>query len=119
MIGTILNLSGLHWQSSQVLTFLQDLLDASLLALLAHTPAHAFFRKLLGRLQPELTFISEMEQLHGPLQPFAAAHARAVIEGAQGVPKVDTHVDWRRRKKRAHEQAEMNLGLYQVEELVI
>ncbi|KAI0939855.1 hypothetical protein AcV5_001129 [Taiwanofungus camphoratus] len=103
----------------KVLTFLQDLLDASLLALLAHTPAHAFFRKLLGRLQPELTFISEMEQLHGPLQPFAAAHARAVIEGAQGVPKVDTHVDWRRRKKRAHEQAEMNLGLYQVEELVI
>ncbi|KAL6309768.1 hypothetical protein BKA93DRAFT_850203 [Sparassis latifolia] len=103
----------------KVLAFLQTLLDASFLALLAHPPAHRLLHTLLARLQPELALLDEIEQLRVPLQPFAAAHARALYEGAHGPPKTDTRVDWRRRKKMAHEQAELALGLYQVEELVI
>ncbi|KZT05551.1 uncharacterized protein LAESUDRAFT_655546 [Laetiporus sulphureus 93-53] len=103
----------------KVLSFIQAILDASFLTLLAHKPAHKLLRTLLSRLQPELAVLSELEALRGPLQPFAKTHAHAVHEGAHGIPKVDTSVDWRRRKKATQQQAEMALGLYQMEELVI
>ncbi|OBZ70519.1 hypothetical protein A0H81_09230 [Grifola frondosa] len=103
----------------KVLAFLQSVLDASFLALLAHAPAHALLRTLPTRLEPALVHAGEMELLRGTLQPFARAHAKAVVDGAQGAPKTDTRVDWRRRKKSAHEQAGMAVGLYQVEELVL
>ncbi|OSX59323.1 hypothetical protein POSPLADRAFT_1075545 [Postia placenta MAD-698-R-SB12] len=103
----------------KILGFTQAVIDASFLALLAHPPAHALLRTLLAHLQPELALLSELQALAGPLQPFAAAHARAVHDGAHGASKVDTRVDWRRRKKTLHEQNQMSLGVYQVEELVI
>ncbi|KAH9948785.1 hypothetical protein B0H21DRAFT_777679 [Amylocystis lapponica] len=105
----------------KVLAFLQALLDASFLALLSHPPAHAVLRTLSARLQPALALHNTLVQLRGPLQPFAAAHARAVRDAARGpsAPKADMRVDWRKRKRAAHERAELALGLYQVEELVL
>lgn len=103
----------------QVLAFVQALLDASFLTLLAYPPAHAVLRTLASHLQPAITLHDTLAQLSGPLQPFAAAHARAARDAAQGAPKADTRIDWRRRKRAANERAELALGLYQVEELVL
>lgn len=47
------------------------------------------------------------------------AHAKAVHEAAHGVQKPDLKVDWRKRRKDAHEQAGMAVGVYQIEELVL
>ena len=61
--------------------------------------------------------IDEMEYLRGPLEPFARAQVKALKESAEG--KRDAHVDWRKRRKAAHEQAGISIGLYRLEELVI
>lgn len=114
---SVLTISG--YRVPQTLTFIQAILDASLLALLSYTPSHALLRTLSERLQPELVLVSELQALQGPLQPFASAHARAVHEGAHGPPQTDLKIDWRARKKAEHEKNEMNLGVYQIEELVI
>ena len=58
--------------------------------------------------------------LCGPLEPFAraaAARAKAQSEAKEG--KGDSGKDWRRKRKLAHEQAGIAVGLYQVEELVL
>ena len=95
---------------------------ASGLALLAHAPAHKLLRALAAHVQPALAQTSELELLCAPLEPFAraaAARARAQAEGKEGGGKPDGARDWRRKKKLAHEQAGMAVGLYQLEELVL
>lgn len=104
---------------SQVLAFLQTLLDSSFLKLLTYPPSHSVLRDILSDLEPELAFTDEIEQLRGPLEPFVRAHAKAVHEAAHGAQKPDLKVDWRRRRKEAHEQAGMAVGVYQIEELVL
>ena len=104
---------------TQILTFTQSLLDASLLTLLTHAPAQGLLRAALAHIEPELAFMDDALQLRGVLQPFVQAHARAVRERAQGPPKVEQGGDWRRRRKAAHEQAAVSVGVYQIEELVL
>ncbi|KAH9938085.1 uncharacterized protein B0H18DRAFT_1112274 [Fomitopsis serialis] len=84
----------------KILLFTQAILDSSFLALLSHAPAHPLLRSLLARLEPELALISELQSLKGPLQG-------------------DAQADWRQRKKAQTEHRDMNIGIYQVEELVI
>ncbi|KAI1796095.1 hypothetical protein LXA43DRAFT_652845 [Ganoderma leucocontextum] len=106
---------------NKVLTFLQSLLDASFLALLAHPPAHKRLARLTAHIQPALAQTNELELLCGPLEPFAraaAAKAKAQTEAKEG-GKPDSGKDWRRKRKLAHEQAGVAVGLYQVEELVL
>ncbi|KAH8096702.1 hypothetical protein BXZ70DRAFT_331420 [Cristinia sonorae] len=103
----------------KVLTFVQILLDSSFLTFLSHAPSHALIRRFMSLLQPELALNDEIEQLKGPLQPFVRAQAKAVSDAVNGPQKIDPKVDWRQRKKAMHEQASMNIGLYQVEELVL
>ena len=55
--------------------------------------------------------------LCGPLAPFSKAQAKAVVD-ASSKKKRGEEVDWRKRRKQAMEQANLNLGPYQVEELV-
>ncbi|TFK94274.1 hypothetical protein K466DRAFT_476809 [Polyporus arcularius HHB13444] len=107
----------------KTLAFVQTLLDASFLALLAHAPAHRLLHALAAHIEPALARTSELELLCGPLEPFAkaAAKAQAQAEAQDGAGKVvaDSGKDWRRKRKMAHEQAGMAVGLYQVEELVL
>ena len=42
-----------------------------------------------------------------------------VHEAAYGPEKPDPNVDWRKKRKQAHEQAAIAVGVYQVEELII
>ena len=66
-----------------------------------------------------MSFTDNVELLRGPLEPFVRAHAKTVHEAAHGVQKPDLKVDWRRRRKEAHEQAGMAVGVYQIEELLL
>jgi hypothetical protein len=80
------------------------------LALLQHAPAHRALRRLTRRLAPELAQVDAL-----------AAQARAERDGvppgrAAAPPKTG---DWRKRRRAAHEQASLALGVYQVEELVL
>ncbi|KAH9899554.1 hypothetical protein C8Q73DRAFT_639326 [Cubamyces lactineus] len=106
----------------KVLAFLQTLLDASFLALLSHTPAHALLRTLAAHVEPVLASTSALENLCGPLEPFARAAAKAQqqqqAKDAQQA-NASSGRDWRRKRKMAHEQAAIAVGLYQVEELVL
>ncbi|EIW61588.1 uncharacterized protein TRAVEDRAFT_69910 [Trametes versicolor FP-101664 SS1] len=106
----------------KVLAFLQPLLDASFLALLAYAPAHRLLRTLAAHLEPTLALTSALEHLAGPLEPFARAAAKAQARAAESkdvASKGDSGRDWRRKRKAAHEQAAVAVGLYQVEELVL
>lgn len=97
--------------------FLQTLLDASFLTLLQYTPAHDLLRRISLDLEPELSRVDQMEQLRGPLEPFAKCQMKALKESVEG--NKDSQVDWRKRRKAAHEQAGVAVGLYRLEELVI
>jgi len=97
-----------------VLTFLQALIDASLLCLLQHQPSHHILQKILLRLESELTYTEQIEELRGPLEPFAKA-AKAASEVGRGGPQMD----WRKRRREAHEQTALTVGLYRLEELVL
>jgi hypothetical protein len=73
-------------------------------------------------LEPEVAFIDQLQQLSGPLEIFARAQAKAVkdaaIQGKDG-KKEEPIGDWRQRRKMAHEQAGMAVGLYRLEELTL
>lgn len=101
------------------MAFLQTLLDSSFLTFLTYLPSHGILRDIFSHLEPELSFTDDVEQLRGPLEPFVRAHAKAVHEAAHGVQKPDLKVDWRKRRKEAHEQAGITVGVYQIEELVL
>ncbi|KIP07738.1 hypothetical protein PHLGIDRAFT_127500 [Phlebiopsis gigantea 11061_1 CR5-6] len=103
----------------KVLVFLQTLLDSSFLTFLTYLPSHAILRDILSHLEPELSFTDDVELLRGPLEPFVRAHTKTVHEAAHGAQKPDLKVDWRRRRKEAHEQAGMAVGVYQIEELLL
>ncbi|KAF7359249.1 hypothetical protein MSAN_01267200 [Mycena sanguinolenta] len=101
----------------KVLSFLQAILDASFLALLQHTPAHAVLQKVLSRIEPELQLTEQVEMLRGPLEMFARAQAKAVREGKEGKKNPG---DWRQRRRLEHERSAMAVGgVYQLEELVL
>ncbi|KZT66048.1 hypothetical protein DAEQUDRAFT_813894 [Daedalea quercina L-15889] len=103
----------------QMLTFIQAVLDSSFIALLSHPPAHTLIRTLLARLEPELALLSELQSLKGPLQAFASAHPRAPGAGHGRSKAADSQADWHKRRKAQAEHRDMNVGVYQVEELVI
>ncbi|KAG6916470.1 hypothetical protein DXG01_006664 [Tephrocybe rancida] len=103
---------------SNVLSFLQTLLDASFLTLLQHPPAHTILRQLHAQIEPEIVLIDDMEQLRGPLETFAKAHTKAVKEAGEDKRKKPLG-DWRQRRRQGHEQAGLSIGLYQLEELVL
>lgn len=92
-------------------------MDTSFLALLQHPPAHDLIRRISSHLELEMFRVDEMEHIRGPLEPFARAQSKALKESAEG--KRDAQVDWRKRRKAAHEQAGITVGIYQLEELVI
>ncbi len=87
--------------------------------MLTHPPSHPLIREVFSYLQPELSFSDDVELLRGPLEPFAKAHAKALAESIPGAEKPGQNVDWRKRKKAFHEQANMAIGVYQIEEIVL
>ncbi|KAF7305181.1 hypothetical protein MKEN_01233300 [Mycena kentingensis (nom. inval.)] len=102
----------------KILPFLQTLLDASLLLLLQHTPAHPVLRSILSHIEPEIKLTETIEPLRGPLDIFSRAQAKAVRDAKDkqnGVGK--DQGDWRQRRKAKMEMAVG--GVYQLEEIVL
>ncbi|KAL5527470.1 hypothetical protein ACEPAG_6261 [Sanghuangporus baumii] len=100
-----------------LLTFVQAILDSSFLNLLQNPASHQFLRRISENIAQIHSSNLELQSLRGPLEPFARAQNRAIAEAANGGKKRE-QVDWRKRRKEAHEQAALSLGPYQVEELV-
>lgn len=106
----------------QIASFLQTLLDASLVSLLQHAPAHRMLKRITQHLGPALEHAEMLATLQGPLAPFAQAQARAVRDGIPPGAKPSAQKgqkDWRQRRKAKHEQAALAVRVYQIEELVI
>ncbi|KLO08508.1 hypothetical protein SCHPADRAFT_1000874 [Schizopora paradoxa] len=106
-----------------IITFLLALLDSTFLTLLQHPPSHPLLRRIFEeQIGSQIAFNDDLEALRGTLQPFAKSHAAAITDarlGRTGNKKnMDHQEDWRKRRRRIHEQTEMALGPYQVEELV-
>ncbi|KZV76037.1 hypothetical protein PENSPDRAFT_646585 [Peniophora sp. CONT] len=101
----------------KIVAFLRTTLDASFLALLQYRPARALLQRLSSRLTPETELLDELTQLSAPLEAYVKADAARKAGPRKDVPT--DHGDWRKRRKAAHERANMAVGLYQVEELHI
>lgn len=99
------------------MSFLQAILDSSFIALLQFKPSHKILKKLFMHLDPQVTLTEELELIRGPLEPFARAQAKALAD-AYGGRKKELDIDSRRRRKQAHDQSGIAVGLYQVEELI-
>lgn len=100
----------------QILSFLQAVLDSSFIQLLQNAITHDMLQRLSDSITPHVSANRDLEALRGPLRPFALAHKKTLAD-ASGSRKKD-EVDWRKRRKQAQEQAAINLGPYQIEELV-
>ena len=93
------------------MAFLNHLLDSSLVSLLQYRPAHALLQQLTDDLEPQISFLEELDLLRGPLEPFARAY--------NSTAKASTEQDARKKEKEAYQAAEVRLGLYQIEELFL
>jgi hypothetical protein len=87
------------------------LLDSSLVSLLQYRPAHALLQQLTDDLEPQISFLAELDVLRGPLEPFVRVYNRRA--------KAPTEQDARQKEKEAYQTAELRLGLYQIEELFL
>lgn len=104
--------------------FIQIILDASFLALLQHAPAHKVLQSIHIQLNPEIAFAGAAETLRGPLEPFAIAQDKALKESLipqQEREREKQKGDWRQRRKGVGAAAGVaaDIGLYQLEELVL
>lgn len=97
--------------SYQIASFLNHLLDSSLVSLLQYRPAHALLHQLTDDLGPQVSFLEELDALRGPLEPFARAYNRSL--------KAPIEQDARQKQKEANQAAELRIGLYQIEELFL
>ncbi|KAL0070179.1 hypothetical protein AAF712_002669 [Marasmius tenuissimus] len=105
---------------TEVLFFVQTLLDVSFVNLIQNPPSHRILKRIQSRIDPEIASIDETEKLRGPLHVFAATHSKALKnakEASEG--KNAPQGDWRQRRKLAQDQAGMGIGLYQLEELTL
>ncbi|KJA29589.1 hypothetical protein HYPSUDRAFT_195963 [Hypholoma sublateritium FD-334 SS-4] len=108
----------------KIVDFIQVILDASFLTLLQHAPAHKVLRSIYTQLNPEIAFAGAAETLRGPLEPFAIAQDKAVKESLIPQQERDREKqkgDWRQRRKGVGAAAGVaaDIGLYQLEELVL
>jgi gephyrin len=77
-------------------------------------------------MDPEITALSQTDQLRGLVEGFAKAHEKAVKDAEAGKgkngksgEKEESKKDWRQRRKEAHEHVAMAIGVYQLEELTL
>lgn len=100
---------------------MQATLDSSFVVLLQYPASHGLLSKFYSRIQPEIKFIDEVGQLCAPLESFVKVQKKLTLAEVAGEVKKDqiSQVDWRKKRKQAFAQASLNVGMYQVEELMI
>jgi len=111
---------------SKVVSFIQAILDASFLSLLQHPPAYPILRSISDQIEPELELIDEVEQLRVPFDTLLREHKKVIAERKEkeqasqlgGGGKGDKG-DWRKKRKEAFQQANLAVGLYRIEEILL
>ncbi|KDQ29589.1 hypothetical protein PLEOSDRAFT_1103600 [Pleurotus ostreatus PC15] len=103
----------------KLLLFLQCMIDATFVNLLQHRPAYRILQDIMSDIEAEVAFVDQLGTLRGPLEVFAKAEAKAAKEAKDGKGKTTSQTDWMQKRKRAHEQVGIAVGLYRLEELVI
>jgi hypothetical protein len=81
----------------------------------------------MSLLEQEIQFTEAIQPLCGALDEFSRAHKRALRDAGEsasiakgvGAGGSKYQEDWRQRKKRDRELKSMNIGLYQMEELLL
>jgi hypothetical protein len=99
----------------QVITFLQSVLDVHFLTLLHYTPSHGVVERISQQLHEQLLYVDDLDRLRGPLEAFV----RIQSESSAQRQVQETGENLRQRRKEAFEAAELAIGRYQIEELVI
>lgn len=72
--------------------------------------------RLTQHFRQHLISIEELNRLRGPLEPFVKAELK---QARSKRAKRQTDGDWRKKHKEEIEAAELAVGLYQIEDLVI
>lgn len=99
---------------SQIVIFLQHLLDATFLSLVQFRPSHPLLTRISQLLAMHAYTIDTYSRLSSSLEPFSKAH-RYSLEGHQA--KYASRNDLKRQKKVEIEQADAAIGMYRLEEL--
>lgn len=80
----------------------------------------------MSLLDQEIQFTEAIQPLCGALDEFSRAHRRALRDAEKGASNAKgasdgskNQEDWRQQRKRVRELKGMNIGLYQMEELVL
>lgn len=76
-------------------------------------------QRLCARVERQIATVELVEALRGSLEPFARVQAKAIKDGKDGGKKDGEKGDWRQRRRMAHEQAGMAVGVYRLEEIVL
>ncbi|KAL4267389.1 Nucleolar protein 11 [Pleurotus pulmonarius] len=103
----------------KLILFLQCTIDATFVKLLQHRPAHRILQDIMSDIETEVAFVDQLGTLRGPLEVFAKAEAKAAKDAQESKSKKTSQTEWMQKRKRAHEQVGMAVGLYRLEELVI
>ena len=98
------------------MTFLQSVLDVHFLTLLQYTPSHSIIERISRHLHEHLLSVEDLNRLRGPLEAFVRAQSQNSRARRR---ELENGEDSRHRRKKAFEAAELAVGLYQVEELVM
>lgn len=118
--GLSLGQEGSHKQKGstpkveKTISFLSTLLDAKLLDILQYSPAHQVLRQIQTIIEVEISLVSSLEKLRGPLEPFVATEKRR-FKHAQAGDASRHH----RSKEKPQDTHALAVNLYQIEEFVI
>ncbi|KAL0950072.1 hypothetical protein HGRIS_010076 [Hohenbuehelia grisea] len=99
---------------ADILSFLQSTLDSTFLLLLSDPQSHPVLHALSDHLDPEVAWGGQLESLRGALEPFAKAQRRSGKDGK----KRGGEGDWKQRRK-AQVEANMTVGMYRLEHLLL
>ncbi|KAG8831019.1 hypothetical protein FRC18_007226 [Serendipita sp. 400] len=98
-----------------IISFLSTMLDAKLLDIIQYQPTHDLLREIHEFTLPQITWLTTLEKLRGPLEPFVTADKKGSKQphGDNFAPKQQK---WREKKVDSHA---LTVGLYQLEEFTI
>ncbi|KAF8489106.1 hypothetical protein JB92DRAFT_3014323 [Gautieria morchelliformis] len=98
-----------------VITFLQSVLDVHFLTLLHYTPSHSVIERISRQLREQLLSVDDLDRLRGPLEAFVRVQSQSFPQR----PVLEAGENLRQKRREAFEAAELTVGPYQIEELVI
>ncbi|KAG8820938.1 hypothetical protein FRC17_009978 [Serendipita sp. 399] len=101
-----------------IVSFLSTLLDAKLLDITQYPATHNVLRQLYEFILPQIAWLSMLEKLRGPLEPFVVADKKGNNKQQQSYVDNFAPKQQKWKEKKADSYA-LTVGLYQLEEFTI